>query len=50
MRIVFAEFRSFLAERVLAWLLPMIVVFGTLVWLAWKQHAAPASPFTYEVY
>ena len=50
MRALWSEFRTFLGEHVLLWLVPMLVFFTLLAWLAWKQHQAPASPFVYEVF
>ncbi len=50
MRDLWREFRTFLVERVVLWLLPLVLLFGFLTWLAWRQAAVPSSPFTYEVF
>ena len=44
------EFRTFLSQQVLFWLVPMVLFFGFLILLAWKLNEAPASPVAYEVF
>ncbi len=40
---------TFLRERPLRWIAPIVLVFGGLAWLAWKTVQVPALPFTYRV-
>ncbi|QDU65378.1 hypothetical protein [Engelhardtia mirabilis] len=44
-----AEFKAYLRERAVVWLVVLAVVVGGLVWLAWRTAQVPESPFTYQV-
>jgi hypothetical protein len=43
------EFLAFLRAKPLWWILPILVLFGVLTWLARVQALAPDSPFTYRL-
>jgi len=45
---LWAEFSTFLREHVLLWLLPVVLFYGFLFWLAYKQAVVPTSPFIYR--
>lgn len=44
------EFWTFLREHVLLWLLPIVVFYGLLAWMAWQQAERPTVPFIYQVF
>lgn len=42
------DWLRFLRARPWAWLLPIALAFGFLLWLASQQAGAPESPFIYR--
>jgi hypothetical protein len=44
------ELLEFLRDRPLAWLLPIVLFLGALVWLAMGVLRTPESPFMYRSY
>lgn len=43
------EFACFLREHPWRWLVPIALVGGALVWLAYAEAATPDSPFVYRL-
>ena len=39
---------TFLREHPLSWILPIVIVFGRIFWLAWSITATPENPFAYR--
>jgi hypothetical protein len=48
MTALWREFRAFLRERWGWWGGVLLIVFGTLGWLAWTTAQVPENPFTYQ--
>ena len=39
----------FYAENKLAWILPILILVGMLIYVAWSESQVPSNPYEYRV-